>query len=148
MRRADLIGGAGLFVLGLVMILVVIPSGTTAGLWHGLSPYFYPTVMVSGIMICAVLLEIQAFRRPDLYEDQPPPIGRRQLMNFLLASLIILAGVLVIDAFGIWIGGPLLIAGIMLFMGETSLVRIVPTAFLPVAVVHAIVTWILKSPLP
>src|SRR3546814_14991503 len=47
----------------------------------------------------------------------------RSLAMFGRAAAIVLAGALAIDFFGAWDGGPALIAGLMLFMGERRPVR-------------------------
>ena len=45
-------------------------------------------------------------------------------------------------------GGPLLIAALMLFMGEKRWYRIVPMSVLPVATIYYFVTKLLNAPLP
>jgi hypothetical protein len=143
----DLVCGIALLVLSLAMIFVVIPAETEEGVWHGLSPYFYPRVTMAGIAVASALLALQAWRRRD--PDEPEfPLSPRQLAMFALMSAIVLAGALAIERFGIWIGGPALIAGLMLFMGERRPVRLVATSVIPVAVVHALVLYVLRSPLP
>ena len=147
MRLTDLVGGLALLAFSLAMIFVVIPAETEAGVWHGLSPYFYPVVTMAGIAVASGLLALQAWRRRD--PDEPePPLSLRPLAMFGLASAIVLAGVLAIDFFGAWIGGPALICGLMLFMGERRPVRLVATSMLPVAVVQALVLYVLRSPMP
>jgi hypothetical protein len=148
MRRVDLIAALGLIAFAGIMAGIVIPMETSEGTWHGLSPYFYPMVMVSGVALASAGLLVQSLLRPDLYTDQPNPLSLQQLGFFLLICLIILAGVMLIHWFGFLIGGPLLIAGAMLFMGERNPLRIAPTALLTVAGVWALVTWGLKTPLP
>ena len=147
MRLTDLVCGIALLGLSLLMIFAVIPAETEEGVWHGLSPYFYPTVMMAGIAVASGFLALQAWRRRD--PDEPEfPLSLRQLAMFGLAAAIVLAGVLAIDFFGAWIGGPALIAGLMLFMGERRPIRLVATSVLPVAVVHALVLYVLGSPMP
>ena len=147
MRLTDLFGGIALLAFSLAMIFVVIPAETEEGAWHGLSPYFYPIVMMAGIAAASAILALQAWRRRDP-EEPEFPLSLRQLAMFGLAAAIILAGVLAIHFFGAWIGGPALIAGLMLFMGERRPVRLVATSVIPVAVVHALVLYVLGSPLP
>lgn len=148
MRRADLVGGIGLLALSLLLVFVIIPAETAEGAYYGLSPLFYPTVMAAGIGVCAVGLIAQALLRPAVYEGQVLELGPRRLGMFLLVSAIVLGGVIAIDVFGIWVGGPLLIGGVMLFMGERQPLRVLATAVLPVAVVHLLFTQVLHSPLP
>jgi len=148
MRVVDLIAGVGLLSFVAVMAFVIIPAENSEGIWHGLSPYFYPMLMLVGIAASSVGLVLQAAFKKQLYEDQPNSLSWWQLGCFLLLGVVILACVLVIDWAGMWVGGPLLIASAMIFMGERSPLVIVPTGFATVAVVHVIVTYGLKIPLP
>lgn len=149
MRKVDII--AAIAILGFValMMLVVIPNETSEGVWHGLSPYFYPIVMLAGVGLSSIGLLVQALTKPADYANQPArPITWEELGFFALISAIIFASVLVFHWFGTWAGGITLIAGIMLFMGERNPLRIAVTAISTLAVTYAIVTWGLKIPLP
>ncbi|MGE0768472.1 MAG: tripartite tricarboxylate transporter TctB family protein [Hyphomicrobiaceae bacterium] len=148
MRTSDIIAAVGLLGFVALMAFVVIPNENTGGIWYGLSPYFYPMIMLAGVAISCVGLLVQAITRPSLYTDQPNPIGLSQLGFFLLSIAIVLGGVFIIDRFGFWLGGPLLIAAMMIFMGERNPIRIVPVSVLTVAAAWALVTWGLKTPLP
>ena len=148
MRTVDLIAGAGLLIFCTLLAFVVIPAENSEGVWYGLSPYFYPMVMIAGVALSSIGLLAQAATKPKLYEDQPNPLTWWQLGCFALVCVIILAGVLAIDWFGVWIGGPLLIAAVMLFMGERDPLRILPVSLITVAIVYAIVTYGLRIPLP
>ena len=148
MRVVDLIAGTGLLVGVAIMAFVVIPAENSDGIWHGLSPYFYPSVMLTGIAVSSVGLVVQAAFKKQLYEDQPNPLSWWQLGCFLLLGAIILISVLVVDWLSLWIGGPLLIAATMIYMGERRPLRIALVGFAAVAVVHVIVTYGLRIPLP
>lgn len=137
-----------MLALSLCMIFVVIPAETQEGVWFGLSPYFFPTLLMSGIALASALLIVQSARRPADGSEPPLSLSLRQLAMFALAAAIIVAGAVAIDLFGLWTGGPLLIAALMLFMGERRPLRIVATAVIPVAVVHLVVFYVLRSPLP
>lgn len=148
MRKVDVV--VAVLLLGLVagMLFIVIPFEDPGGKWHGLSPYFFPVVMLLGVAASCVGLLFQALTKPSLYDDQPNPLSWADFGFFLLISAIIFASVLIIHWFGTWIGGPLMIAAAMIFMGERRPVRIVPTAILTVAVAQAIATYGLQTPLP
>ena len=148
MRRIDIVAGIALVGFVALMVLVIIPQENAGGVWHGLSPYFYPVVMLAGIALASIGLLVQAVTRPQLYEDQPNTPGLAQFGFFVLSMAVIVAGVILIDYFGFWIGGPLLIAATMVFMGERNPLRIVPVSVLTVAAVWAIVRWGLQTPLP
>jgi len=147
MRRIDIVAAIGLLCFVALMVFVIIPRENSGGVWHGLSPYFYPVVTLAGIAVSSVGLLVQALTRADLYEDQPNPLSLAQFGFFLLSMVIIVSGAALIGRFGFLIGGPLLIAVTMIFMGERNPLRIVPVSVLTVAGVWVIVTWGLKTPL-
>jgi hypothetical protein len=147
MRKAD-VAISVLFLAFAALLVFVIPRENPGGTWHGLSPYFYPMVMIGGITLGSIGLLVQSLTRPRLYDDQPQPMTWSELGFFLIISAIVLASVLVIHRFGTWVGGPLLIAAAMLFMGERRPTRIVPIALIAVAGVQALTVYGLKTPLP
>lgn len=149
MRRIDIIVGAGLLVFVAVMTMIVIPRESGDGAWHGLSPYFYPSVMLAGVALSSVGLLVQALTSPSSYEDQPKtPITWAEFGFFMLICVIILGAVLVMHWFGTWAGGIVLIAGTMIFMGCLNPLRIAAVALPTLALNYALVTWVLKIPLP
>lgn len=148
MRRADIWGGAGLMVLGLFVLFVVIPAEAEGDTWSGVSPLFFPTVIAAGFTLACAGLLVQAILRPKPYDGMRMPMTRQDLGFFLLACAIVLGSVFVIHAVGLMWGGPLLVAALMLFMGERSLWRIVPMAVVPVLVAAFFITNVLNAPLP
>ena len=148
MRRADIYGSAGLLALGLLMLFVIIPAEAEGDTWSGVSPLFFPTIIAAGFTICCAALLLRAILRSGDYNGMAMPIKLRDFGFFLVASAIILATVLAIHRFGIIWGGPLLIAALMLFMGERNWKRIVPMSIVPVGVIYLFVTKVLNAPLP
>jgi hypothetical protein len=148
MRKVDLVAGVLMLALVGLMLFVIIPMEDEGGSWHGLSPYFFPVVMLFGIALSSIGLLYQAITKPSLYDDQPNTLTWSDLGFFLLISAIVLVSTIVLHKFGTWYGGPLMIAAAMIFMGERSPIRIVPTAIITVAVAQAIATYGLQTPLP
>lgn len=149
MDRADLIGGAGLALLGILMIFVIIPASTEEGMYFGLSPTFFPILLTSFLTACALGLVVQAaWRLRRQAPRRPLPISGWNILMFLVAGGLTLGGVIAIDRFGILIGGPVLIAALMLFLGERSPLRIVLTATLPVGLVYFFAMHVLGTPVP
>jgi len=149
MRKVDAIAAVLLLVLVAVVVFVIIPRENSGGVWHGLSPYFYPMVMLAGLAFGSAGLLVQALTRPNSYDDQSKtPVTREELGFFLLAGTIVLVATFVIHKFGFWIGGPVLIAGIMVFMGEVRPLRIALVAAPTIVATWVLVTWVLKIPLP
>jgi hypothetical protein len=149
MDKADLIGGLCLAALGLLMIFVIIPAGTEQGTYFGLSPTFFPTLLTVLLTACAVGLVAQALLRMRRQAAaRPLPVSRWNLLMFLGAGGLVLAGVLAIDWFGILAGGPAMIAALMIFLGERGPLRILLTAVVPVALVYVLALHVLSTPLP
>ena len=149
MERADLAGGVLLALFGILLIFVVIPLDTEDGVYFGLPPEFFPVLLSVGLTAFAGALATKAWLRLRAGGAlQPMPIRLRNLVMFGISAALVIAGALVIDYFGMLAGGPLLIAAFMLFLGERSVLRILATATLPVAVVYLLATYVLRAPLP
>ena len=149
MDRADLIGGAGLALFGLLMIFVLIPMDTVQGQYFGLAPTLFPTLLSSLLTVCALGQVAQSITR--IYrraQPRPIPVSGWNLLMFLVAGSLALGGVVLIDWFGILIGGPVLIAILMVFLGERSPLRIVLTATLPVGLVYLLAIHVLGTAVP
>ena len=68
--------------------------------------------------------------------------------GFLLGSVVVLAGVVALHLWGTWAGGIVLIAALMVFMGELNPLRIAVVALPTIAITWAIVSWALQIQLP
>lgn len=149
MRKVDICSAIGLLGFVALMVFVIIPNEAGGGVWHGLSPYFYPAVMLAGVALSSLGLLYQAVTRPSDYADQQKtPMTWSDLGFFLLISALIFGSVLVMHAFGTWAGGIALMAATMIFMGEFNPLRIAAVALPTLAVTYLLVTWVLKIPLP
>lgn len=149
MDRADFVGGLALFVFGVAMIFVGIPYGTTEGQFFGLSPTFFPTVIAVGLTLCAAALTVQAYVRLRAGgTGEPMPMRAWNLLMFALAAVLTLGGIILIDVYGILVGGPVLVAALMVFLGERNIIRIALTAGLCVATVYVLALYVLHTPLP
>ncbi|MEC7257639.1 MAG: tripartite tricarboxylate transporter TctB family protein [Pseudomonadota bacterium] len=149
MTKLDLAGGVALTAFGLLLTFVIIPMGTEEGMYYGLPPTFFPTLLAVGLTICAVGLTVQSVLRLRAGPvDTSSPISRWNLAMFALLVALILGGIVVIDVFGLLIGAPLLIAALMIVLGDRNPLRIVPTAVLPVGAVYYLALYVLETPVP
>lgn len=149
MRRVDILSSIGLLGFVALMVFVIIPREAGGGVWHGLSPYFYPAVMLAGVALSSLGLLFQALTRPGDYADQPEqPITWADLGFFVLIFSLVFGSVLVLHKFGTLAGGATLIATTMIFMGEYNPLRIAAVAIPTLGVTWAIVSWGLQIPLP
>lgn len=148
MRRADIFGAAGLLALGLIVLFVIIPAEAGGDTWSGVSPLFFPTIIAVGFTLGAAALLIRAVLSPASYKGMEAPVSWRNFGFFLIACAIIFASVLAIHGLGIFLGGPILVGALMLFMGERNWRRIIPMSVLPIIVIYFFVNRILNAPLP
>ena len=149
MRRADIYGGAGLLVLGLLVLFVIIPLEAGGETWSGVSPLFFPALVAGGFTLCSAGLLLQALFRPATYEGrEETPVRKQNLGFFLLACAIVFLGVLLIHGIGILWGGPLMVAALMIFMGERNWIRIVGISVLPIVAIYFFVVRVLNAPMP
>ena len=149
MTKLDLAGGVALTAFGLLLTFVIIPMGTEEGMYYGLPPTFFPTLLSVGLTICAVGLTVQSVLRLRAGRvDTNSPISGWNLAMFALLVALILGGIVVIDVFGLLIGAPLLSAALMIVLGDRSPLRIVPTAVLPVGAVYYLALYVLETPVP
>jgi len=147
-RRADIIAGLILLALGLLMLFVIIPAEADGDTWSGVSPLFFPTLIAACFCLACVGMLVQAIFKPSSYAGMGAPVKLGRMGFFALACIIVLGGVFAIHAFGFLWGGPLLVGGLILFMGETRWYRIVPMSTVPVVVIYFFVTKLLNAPLP
>ena len=148
MRRADIYASAFLLAAGLLVLFVVIPAEADGPTWSGVSPLFFPTIVAAGFTIFCAALLFQALFRPSGYEGQEMTLKLKNFGFFLVACAIILATILAIHYLGFLWGGPLLVAALMLFMGERNWLRIVPMSVVPVVIIYFFITKVLTAPLP
>ena len=149
MRKVDILTSIGFLGFVALMVFVVIPREAGGCVWHGLSPYFYPAVMLAGVALSSIGLLVQALTQPGAYENQPKtPVSWSELGFFLLVCALIFASVLILHKFGTWAGGIVMIASVMIFMGSYNPLRIAAVALPTLVVTWAIVVWGLKIPLP
>lgn len=138
-----------LALVGLLLIFVIIPLDTEEGMYFGLPPTFFPTLLSIGLTLLAAALALKAWNRIRAGGAlQPAPLRLRNLAMFLISAALVVSGAVIIDFFGMIAGGPLLIAAFMLFLGERSVIRVLATSTLPVAAVYLLATYVLRAPLP
>lgn len=149
MYKVDLLSGVGLVLFGLLLIFLVIPMATEEGVHFGLPPTFFPILLSTGVVVCAAGLAIHsAYRMRTGAKSRPVPITRWNLVMFAASMALVLSGVIIIDLLNIIVGGPLLIAGFMVFLGERNLLRIAATSTIPVAAIYFLALHVLRTPLP
>jgi hypothetical protein len=148
MYKTDLAFGIGLFAFGALMAFVLIPFTTYQGVTFGLPPTFFPTLLSVCLMIFSLCLIAQSIYRIRLRRPRPSPISRLNLMVFIIAVAIIVAGVVLIHYAGLFVGAPLLIAAMMMLLAERSALVILLTSTIPVVSIYLLARHVLIMPLP
>jgi hypothetical protein len=113
MRRADLITAGLLVLLGLVTILVMIPTYVTGSARSGdLSPAFMPYVAAGlGTGAMALLFVVRLARgRTD---DEPAPLPGQSWRFICAAAFVLGVTVVLMDRFGYLVGAAVIVAGFM-----------------------------------
>ena len=134
MRRADIMSGIVLFLLGLVMLIVVIPTQIEAAPKGFVSPSLVPNMMMVLITFLAGLLVVTTLR-DKIKEPQTETSGPVSRAEF--AALFKLGAVFAL-ALGLYLwvsplaAGVALIAGSLLAMGERRplVIVLMPTLIL------------------
>lgn len=148
MRKADFIGSLIWLGFGLSMLFHIIPTHVDSGRWYGLSPYFYPQLISSLIVIFSLLMLGNCVLKPNRYQGQTLDLSWRRFFQFLVFLVTVALGFALIARVGTLLGAPLLIVAIALLMGERSWLKIVATATLPVAAAYLLVRYVLLTSLP
>lgn len=124
MKKADLIVGSLLAITGLLFLFYFIPNQTTEAEEYGLSPSFFPTVLMIIITVMAVLLLAMRLWRHEDSEIQKAPLDKQNLFfihgvcGFLFFSLAVM------NYIGYIAGGIVVVSGAMFYLGAKSPIKI------------------------
>ena len=126
--RTNLVTGIVMGIVSIVFLLLVpIQIGEPGWVQPGsLSPRAIPTIVLSGILLCSVILIIQSlvFKKEDIYEFEV----KKELITLAILGMI-LTFAFIVTNFGFWPAIIIFFPSILLFMGERKpLVYIVTVA--------------------
>lgn len=139
-RRANIVSGVVLAIVGLLTIFVIIPWQVAPGPNGYMSPRLVPIIMMALITGLAALLVVNNLRAPtDQSEpDQPQPFTRAEMLAVAKIGVVFAVSA----ALYLWIAplaaGAALIVGALLVLGERRPLVIV---MMPVGLLLAI--WVL-----
>lgn len=147
MRRQDLVVAFALLASGLLAILVVIPRYVDSGsVGDGLSPAFMPYV-AAGIATLAALGMLLERPRGREAGEGGARLTRANVTFLCAAAAVLGASYALMSSFGYWIGGVVLMAGLL----KLAHVKPVPLAIAAVtapAVLWVVFVELLAMPLP
>lgn len=151
-RRSDIISGTILTVLGLFTIFVIVPdqiSGTSA---FGIAPDVFPLTLIWATTVFAALLVANRLlntRNQARADDGPSPISRADWFFIAGTTLFLAAGFLAITYLGFIAGGGLMLAALMLLMGERfHWLRLVLVVVIAPVSLYFVFWSLFKVPLP
>lgn len=149
MRRADIIGGIILAVVGLFTIFVIVPDQIGDSSDIGIAPDVYPLTLLWLIVGLAVLLAVSRWIRRASLDDRVSMLSAD--WKFIAGSgVYLLAAFGAIDLLGFRLGGPLVLAVPVLAMENWRAHRLrslLICALVPLALYY--VFWnVFRVPLP
>ena len=139
-------------VVGLVTIFLVVPnqiSGTSA---FGIAPDVFPLTLIWATTLFAALLVANRLLRPwsqSQADADPSPIIRPDWFFIVGATLFLAAGFVAITYLGFIVGGGLMLAFLMLLMGDRlRWRRLVLVVAIAPACLYFVFWSLFKVPLP
>jgi hypothetical protein len=124
LRRTDIISAAILLASGLLTVFVVIPLQTTEGEKYGLPPAFFPTSSMAAMTALSALLLLKGLFQSKRYSDTSAPLSKRSWLNIGSLSALLFLCLEVMKLLGFIVGGILLVASFMVYMGERRVLTI------------------------
>lgn len=135
MRRANIISGVVLALLGLFALAVIIPKGIGQGPAGMMSPSLVPNMMMIVVVALSAFLAFSNLRAKPSPGDAEPPIARGELLALVKIGAIFLVSIVLFLFLAPLAGGIFLVAASLLLLGERRpLVIIGMTAGLLIAV--------------
>ncbi|MGV0820849.1 tripartite tricarboxylate transporter TctB family protein [Martelella sp. AMO21009] len=118
MRRANIISGVVLVLLGLLTLVVIIPNAIGHGPQGMMSPRLVPSMMMVVVVALSVLLVMSNLRAKPAQRDAEPPILASELLALIKIGAVFLGAI----ALFVWVsplaGGAFLLVASLLVLGE------------------------------
>ncbi|WP_180899391.1 tripartite tricarboxylate transporter TctB family protein [Martelella soudanensis] len=135
MRRANIVSGVVLVLLGLFALAVIIPNGIGRGPDGMMSPSLVPNMMMGVVVVLSAFLVFSNLRAKPSPDDDELPIARGELLALTRIGAIFLISIALFLLLSPLAGGVFLVAASLLLLGERRpLVIIGMTAGLLIAV--------------
>ena len=149
MRRADIIGGIILAVLGLVAIFVIVPDQISDSSDIGIAPDVYPLTLLWLIVGLALLLSVGRWVQRAALDDRACMLPAD--WKFIAGATVYLVGAFeAIDLLGLRVGGAVALAVLMLTMGDwpAHKLRVVLISILAPLAIYYVFWNVFRVPLP
>ena len=149
MRRADIVAGLVLTLLGLVSLFVIIPAqvGGDAGS-AGVAPDLFPVTLMALMTGLAVLLWVSRLVK-HRGEDGPAPLRAENFFYIFVASIALLGIFLVMTYLGFIAGSVITVAfGMLVMEGRRHPVRLVAVSLAAPAAIYAVFRYLFTVLLP
>lgn len=148
MRKTDIWTGAILCVLGLFTIFYLIPTQTEYGEDFHLQPGLYPTVAACVITAMGALLFLTRFLGGAQYDSDKPGFTMANLIHVVIMAVLLGLALFLFDQIGFVFTGMLLIAALMLYIGEYRPLYLAGAAVVTPLVLYGVFELLLEMPLP
>ncbi|WP_292058086.1 tripartite tricarboxylate transporter TctB family protein [Martelella sp.] len=135
MRRANIVSGVVLALLGLFALVFIIPKGIGEGPDGMMSPRLVPNMMMIVVVALSAFLAFSNLRAKPTPEDAEPTITRGEMLALVRIGAVFLISIALYLLLAPLAGGIFLVAASLLLLGERRpLVIIGMTAGLLMAV--------------
>jgi len=148
MRKTDIWTGAILCVLGLFTLFYLIPNQTEYSEDFTLQPSLYPTVAVCIITAMGALLFFTRLFGGAQYASDKAGFRLGNLLHILFMAVVLALALYLFDQIGFIYTGIVLIAVLMLYIGEYKPVRLIGAAVGTPLVLYGVFEKLLEMPLP
>ncbi|MDC0660880.1 tripartite tricarboxylate transporter TctB family protein [Leisingera sp. SS27] len=147
--KLDMISGAALLVLALVLYYFLIPNFVADNGIGAMSPRFFPKLgtMLIGAGGCILIAASLRSSGSPRKAEAPSALNRPQKLSPLLSAAAIAGFILVFQWFGYFFAAPLLIAALMIVFGCRNLLAILLLPAAATAILFAVFSFGLNLPL-
>ncbi|MBW2610002.1 MAG: tripartite tricarboxylate transporter TctB family protein [Deltaproteobacteria bacterium] len=138
MRKSDIATGLVLTIIGLYLLLVVIPNETTVSdfdIGGTLPSSLFPYISIGLMTGLSILLIIKHLLHAGK-EDEDPPMTVKNWLHLLYITGLFVVALVSFTYLGFVLGGIIMIASLMFYMGTRSPLRVALTSILATACIY------------
>lgn len=143
--RSDFWSGFAVMGASAALLFWIIPHYGGRGLGGSISPKFMPTIGATIMLVCACVVTGKAMWRMQRTRISPVnwPDGGR-FLRLAWPFAFVAAAVMVISSFGLIYSGPLMIAAMLVILGETRPTVVAAAALIPPAIIWFLATQLMR----
>ncbi len=144
MKKADIAVGSGLIILSVWIIWYAGEYSKATIYYYG--PNFFPQVLAVAMIICAIILILNALRGKS--QDKSDRIHLKGFVRMIIAIAICIGYLFLMQFIGFAMGTCVFLYILMMFIGQEGLVKRISSSIATALIVWAIFRYFLVIPLP